>query len=381
MGMILTRRYNVDRFGYLIPHRYGNLPMVGAVATYRPGEGRFGGAVAVEEGTTNLVYGSGTIFRGTHISPDELPAPPPVTPVFCYTWTYLDWAGDIELAKTFQAGDVVTISGWIYESGPWAILDVFGTENGTVRNFGRVFKTTGQIGWHYFEKTVVFQGETTNFHIEDGGWDSYNPDREDESQIWLVNVQMEEKPFATSFVDGTRAAGRLTYPLVGSSEFTVAVWFKGLWIAENKPIPNWMAILQLAEEETSGSRWYLEVDNDGSGNPRFITPGGVLAPYDNEWHHFVVVRRSDGVHQVYFDGEYKQQNTPGWTPSFLRLGHQIDGKRHLNCLFDELLILPYAASEEEIVSWYEAQGPLPPHPQASLQWDRQTVRPAQMVKL
>src|SRR5690606_25047207 len=48
-------RYNVDRFGYLIPHRYGNLPMVGAVATFRPGEGPFGrDAIAVEEATENL---------------------------------------------------------------------------------------------------------------------------------------------------------------------------------------------------------------------------------------------------------------------------------------------------------------------------------------
>src|SRR5690606_19397341 len=54
MSLTLTRRHNVDRFGYLIPTRYGNVPMVGAMATYRPGEGRFGGAVAVEEGTANL---------------------------------------------------------------------------------------------------------------------------------------------------------------------------------------------------------------------------------------------------------------------------------------------------------------------------------------
>ena len=48
MSLTLTRRHNVDRFGYLIPTRYGNVPMVGAVATYRPGEGRFGGAVRVD---------------------------------------------------------------------------------------------------------------------------------------------------------------------------------------------------------------------------------------------------------------------------------------------------------------------------------------------
>ena len=56
MSLTLTRRHNVDRFGYLVPTKYGNVPMVGAVATYRPGEGRFGGAVAVEEGTENAFF-------------------------------------------------------------------------------------------------------------------------------------------------------------------------------------------------------------------------------------------------------------------------------------------------------------------------------------
>src|SRR5690606_25766691 len=64
MSLTLTRRHNVDRFGYLIPAKYGNVPMVGAVATYRPGEGRFGGAVAVEEGTTNLIPSNGLKFEG-----------------------------------------------------------------------------------------------------------------------------------------------------------------------------------------------------------------------------------------------------------------------------------------------------------------------------
>src|SRR5690606_22729787 len=63
-----TRKVNASRLPNALPqggvlfHFDGSLqstqglrPLPGHVATLRPGEGRFGGAVAVEEGTTNLV--------------------------------------------------------------------------------------------------------------------------------------------------------------------------------------------------------------------------------------------------------------------------------------------------------------------------------------
>src|SRR5690606_29517771 len=94
---------------------------------------------------------------------------------------------------------------------------------------------------------------------------------------------------------------------------------------------------------------------------------------------------ASGVIRAYLDGEFKGTATYDKHALIpfdrIEVGYRQGISSASNLLFDELLILPYAASEEEIASWYEAQGLLPPHPQASLQWDRQAVRPAQMVKL
>src|SRR5690606_18647715 len=376
MSLTLTRRHNVDRFGYLIPTRYGNVPMVGAVATYRPGEGRFGGAVAVEEATQNLIalnknnYAMSGLLNFKLLTPTGFEADLNAS---TDVWHYVRWDLSLpvgtytihfEIEPQLSQGRFRLCVGKATEGDyPQTYVPSRDLIDASSINRQRKQFTFQVTDGSAATRIVFFKANFAGGHVK------------------VEKLQLENKPFATSFVDGTRGAGRLTYPLVGSSEFTVAVWFKGLGIAENKPIPDWRAILQLAEGERSGSRWWFEVDNDGSGNPRFRTVAGVLAPYDNEWHHFVVVRRSDGVHQVYFDGEYKHQNTPGWTPSFLRLGHKTNGDDHLNCLFDELLILPYAASEEEIRSWYEADGPMPTHPAALLQWDWQAVRPATMVAL
>lgn len=335
-------------------------PLPGYVATLRPGEGRVGGAVAVEEGTTNLVYDSGTIFRGTHISPDELPAPPPVTPVFCYTWTDLTWLGDIELAKTFHAGDVITISGWIYESGPWARLSVYGTENGTNRSFGSAFEPTGQIGWHYFEKTVVFQGETTNFRIEDGGWDYFNPDRADESQIWLVNVQMEEKPFATSFVDGTRAEGRLEYPFNAAEQKTLSIWVKPLVPDDYSARVNW--VIQSVSALDDFIVWkrttenYYRIRVRGINNDLQLAPGSITY---NKWSMLTVCFLDNGTTNIYVNGAFAGsiQGIPEESVA-ISLGRRGVPDESGNNLFDELLILPYAASEEIIAELYRETRPL-----------------------
>ena len=51
-------------FDHSLHSTCGIKPLEGAVATLRPNEGRFGGAVAVEEGTTNLIPSNRLKFEG-----------------------------------------------------------------------------------------------------------------------------------------------------------------------------------------------------------------------------------------------------------------------------------------------------------------------------
>ena len=389
MSLTLTRRHNVDRFGYLIPHRYGNLPMVGAVATYRPGEGRFGGAVAVEEGTTNLIDPLAVMIRSNRDDLYPVQDEPfgghrrvrrnpdfetyPDGRLSTYTQAFYDHDAGIytRSIKVKPERDVflrLDISGEIVlcKAGIWTtLIDVIEhAEQGRSRFPG------------------IFTAPTESFGFDFNPWIEYK------------EAQVEAKPFATSFVDGTRAAGRLEYPgsVLSLDEATLICWVKA---HEGSPDQR-RDIWAINSSVSSDDRLILGRNITGSGWGFFFRPvGGNLSelrhnvPLDFGWHMIGFRYRHNASSDRYdlaliFDGDIVAtgtSSTPGRLTNISRLYSDGGSAYAANCLIDELLILPYAASEEEIASWYEAQGPLPPHPQASLQWDRQTVRPAQMVKL
>jgi len=188
-------------------------------------------------------------------------------------------------------------------------------------------------------------------------------------------IQLEQKPFPTSFVDGRRASGRLSYPITLGRKGTISFW----WNKSKRTPSGFEMPFRLANNVFEANI------QDVSARVNHVTASVSWNP--GEWHHFAYAWDMDasGTKQwLFIDGQLEATSTsvPPDPTAYSTLYVGWGGDSHwFNGLIDELLILPYAASEEEIVSWYEAQGPLPPHPQALLQWDRQAVRPAQMVKL
>ena len=111
--------------------------------------------------------------------------------------------------------------------------------------------------------------------------------------------QAERKPFPTSFVDGTRPDGILAYPIALKDDYTIACYRK--------------------------------------------------SHTDEDYKH--VVKLSDGT--VYVDGVEDSEYDVGW------LGYDGDTLMLSNQtgLVDELLILPYAATDAEIKAWYGMGAP------------------------
>ena len=454
MSLTLTRRHNVDRFGYLIPHRYGNLPMVGAVATYRPGEGRFGGAVAVEEGTTNLHKDPLNPARTTHASAIAKELYETDTPFGFRQVAKLDGPGDgVFIAwppgLTLDPNQPVTVSVWLrtLEGELRTPLMYLGNAYRTADN---TYKGVGE--WTQITKTFQPDQFTSSatFHFYKG---SPGP-------VEVCAVQVEQKPFATSFVDGTRADGILAYPVNLPDEHSIVCWRKSPTDTEYHHIVKhsdgtvfvdgeedsdydvgWIAgrnlVLDSATEhifintvfsnplradvfhkmigEQLTLSFYAKAEAAGQRMDCYLRDvsaqaivGGYWGPIEisteyTRYSYTIVLEDISAVNNLSFAfrntvaaggsvrGAVSVKNikiekgstTTDWTPAPEDLGYSDDCLMFSNQtgLIDELLVLPYAASEEEIASWYEAQGPLPPHPQALLQWDRQTVRPAQMVKL
>jgi|LSQX01.1.fsa_nt_gb hypothetical protein len=399
MGMILTRRYNVDRFGYLIPHRYGNLPMVGAVATYRPGEGRFGGAVAVEEGTTNLWSGTSDKTRTwrrysggnwiTFVSDNEI-----------LVDFFVESSGDSllycpSLDGVSEGPYTFSVEYEVYEFHTTAsksngfYLYIHDASGNMVGRSEVLQPKPGERG--RLHVTVNNPAENTSFPRVAVSWGA-SMAAGDRVRMRVFNFQIEAKPFATSFVDGTRAAARLEYPtslLTGS--WTLSTWLKRNYTGLYQGVAGFGS-----EGDSDHLYWILNYSGlicwglrvDGT---RFFQLSWGDDPHINDtenWHHHVIQVDNDALKARYFlDGVLFGEKAlsspvpPITKPQSFGLGRYYRSSGIKSILFDELLILPYAASEEEILSWYEAQGPLPPHPQALLQWDWQAVRPATMVVL
>ena len=393
MSLTLTRRYNVDRFGYLIPTQYGNVPMMGAVATYRPGEGRFGrGAVAVEEGTTNLVVNP-TAWKSIT---DEYQTTTETTDrlygcVVSETVKLITSTPPSTLASlTIAPGETYTASIYVQKvtlGGDPAYPQLIFYKTGA--NQGMLATSDPAADTNEWQRLVVTYTNDTDTSLP--VLVLYYSTCEVGAITRQAAPQVEKKPFATSFVDGTRAVGELRYTdtPAGGDNYTIALWAK---TSTNNP-STWQGLF---DDRLGHSRAMLAFSTGdvltvfySNGDGTSISRSTGYAMLDRTgWHLYALTfsgPRSSGTFRVYVDGmlvyafqDSLQSPTSGGA---MYVGRGSPVSELWNGLIDELLILPYAASEGEIVSWYEAQGLLPPHPQALLQWDRQTVRPAQMVKL
>src|SRR5690606_21340620 len=101
---------------------------------------------------------------------------------------------------------------------------------------------------------------------------------------------------------------------------------------------------------------------DGTSTKRRIQTQ-LRTEFVNAWK-FVVGTWNSGTAKLYIDGQPAGQVTYTDPRAFTHLyigsyiGNPVGSREQVpNALFDELLILPYAASEEEIRAWYELQAP------------------------
>jgi hypothetical protein len=186
-----------------------------------------------------------------------------------------------------------------------------------------------------------------------------------DDDFYVYDLQWEEKPYATSFVDGTREQLNLQYPnpIGGNSEFTISFWAK--WI--RKGTPNYGAILSIANS-TANETNTLDIDAGNTYNAmRFFTYNstGVTSLVNTdvhfdkeEWMYIAVIRNSTSL-LAYINGSLV--GTAANTGSFVlgdtisigkRIGSTQYSDRYTNLVIDELRIDKVARTDAEIQSWY-----------------------------
>lgn len=374
------------RFDKSLASTRGLRPLPGHVATLRPGEGRFGGAVAVEEGTTNQIFvagyqswfanlnvgdstdrsvGGGTI-RVTRLGEHRYRA----EVIADCTYPILSLTNIF----TWPANQPHTISAYI--------LDYYEAP-GTTGRLGLGRSSSGNPSLHGADGL----GRKTYTHQNTGDINAGFAVRAGSNALIKAGTYIEwefaqvelNKPFATSFVDGTRAGGRLSYPkslIAGLNALTVAAWTSGppYWASGNKylvaaqttgtsPYGDHFALRQL-EDNNRISLW---VRNDANSSVAEVAYDNV---WDGNWHLIVgVINKSPQPGrqpiELYVDGELVASNSnvnavPDLSNIDETWGVQVGnwrGSLRWGGLIDELLILPYAASEDEIRTWYELDAP------------------------
>ena len=204
-------------------------PEIGVVATLRQDEGKFSGAVAVEEGTTNVIpdgdfssstlqppyesgnnlslsFVSGGYFGNNCLRLEGIGSDP-------YTSPYSGVDGNLSSASE---GQPWTMSAYLKgdTGGENVTFFIFPLDSGNAV-FSYITKSfTLSTNWERYEFTYNgLPANTAGIAVRFSGVDG--------EVFYVDGYQLEQKPFATSFVDGSRATGNLEYAIIPNGDFTI----------------------------------------------------------------------------------------------------------------------------------------------------------------
>ena len=188
------------------------------------------------------------------------------------------------------------------------------------------------------------------------------------NKVYISFAQLEDKPFATSFVEGERPPSYLSlppiHPITSDQSFTISMFSKaiddsrkqGLFEGRWKNSIQVLILLNEASSYNSMTIYYIT----GDGQNLSWVPNKKI---DNlkEWHMHTLTYDGDRL-SYYLNGEYIGSKVTTLSPcansqSGARLGFDLGGYV-TNSLFDDLLITSQALSPEEIRAIYHSQRPL-----------------------
>jgi len=358
----------------------GTAPEPGAVATLRPGEGRFGGAVAVEEGTTNLLPASKA----------EAEANPDAT-------ANVIWSIDTTRMRTGSGSLRVEWNG----SGSWSQaeywLNVTPGQTYTFSAYAYV-ESSGYKGEITLQEALTPFRQVSSGLIDlvSGKWNRLSVTWTLPSDItlplrcivqapknasgqlvtgvpiWWDSLQLEQKPFATSFVDGTRAGGTLSYDVLpGIEAGTVAFWARYNKTAyEYVPWPYFISGGYSGTDWAGGrsvfflNRLYWDILNASGASVLLGVPDNLIAGLsDGDWFFAGLAWQHTGTNQWTYRlavgsrlGFGSVEQVTDIVPADLTTLHLgslggIDGTIP-GTWFDELLVWNQAATPEQIQAWY-----------------------------
>lgn len=368
-------------------------PESGSIYVLDPNGGKFGGALFIEEGTTNKIASQGSSAQNwaawSHWSnstywniPNSQFDDPEWGKVFegtskttSYIFEYYPFS--------FTLGKMYTISVYAKSDSTFTaslaayIVSNVGGQHSVGTDDSKLVEITPE--WQRLEFTVECTEETTAGNGGMGINLNFNSTHSVNGKKWFfAKPQLEEKPFPTNFTNGIRVNGKLIYsPSVIKTmkdEITINLWTPG----PNSPVEHNAYRYMVRISAGSGANWpaiaQVWIQNTGYGvGPMLRTYPhenwlGFNNSWDGQWHMLTAVMQRNppagrSKKEVYWDGELTGNSNPTDIPDFSQIinfnvGSDTSGGSAWNGLIDELLISPRAASPEEVRSWYQSQSPL-----------------------
>lgn len=187
----------------------------------------------------------------------------------------------------------------------------------------------------------------------------------DNSTFRITAVQLEQKPYATSFIDATRSPETLTIPTAGvlnPQEGTVECWvYVNNYLKTNygttKQIFWWSASTgRISLGWNVGGYWYTVVGN-GTNN----TFASIQDTLSTGWHLFTIRWNATELALLIDGGAQKATASNPYLPSSVSGSAYIGsgvGSLYTNSLIDDLRISSRARTDSEIATAYASGQPL-----------------------
>jgi hypothetical protein len=389
------------------------LEPTGEVSTLRPFEGKFGGGVAVESNTTNIIinpsvpyttqsnigwdnslngtykptaiwssgYNSGVTSANVgyhaHVNVDRFGYP---------VFEFVDKNGQfgsglkhrwLGISQLF-ASNVSSELGWADGTKVSLSFDMMtdhvdkGIQTGlyhrTSGDTGNTFGTTSATSfiskpfeWERIERTITLVGSEWDFTKNSYVYIYGNHYRNDyEGTAWIKNVQIETKSYSTSYVEGSRALGFMKYPLiVEPNNVTINFW------SNNKESGGFYIDIMCGSDS---NRLFLRPSTSTSIDGGKVINGTVklvgetnIGTMIGQWRMYTIVSEGSNV-KMYVDGKKVKENLTIGTISGMSTSLDLNGVSRgvRNCIYDELRVDNIARTDEEIESWFISQKPFYP---------------------
>jgi hypothetical protein len=199
-----------------------------------------------------------------------------------------------------------------------------------------------------------------------------------ETELHIYGVQLEAKTFPTSFVNGSRVHGSVTYlpNIMDLSEGTISCWFNpspGFFSQEswNRIIGHSTAgnvnEIELMRSNSTNKVCFMVSNSAGNPAGSWNIVSSTTALVANTWYHLSATwSKAAGTLKIYVNGIKENQLTGITADKFpsvygdIGVGYHQNYGRRANGLIDELRIDKVARTDEEILGWYVSQSPFYP---------------------